>query len=379
MHFSRANLKSFIFFFVTYSSNLLIISIDCQNDHILSLPKRQVALFIFGDSLFDAGNNNHINTTTEYQANFWPYGESFFDYPTGRFCDGRLIPDFIAEYAELPFIPKFLPYHNDDQFTYGANFASGGAGALVETHQGFVIDLKTQLSYFKIVEKQWKQRLGDEEAETLLSEAVYLFSVGGNDYFNLFMPNPSDLHFSKKEYVGMVIGNLTNTIKELYKRGGRKFAFSNLCPLGCIPAMRVLFTGSTSPCVEDAQEFAQLHNKALSKLLEELEGELKGFKYAGHDLFSSLSQRFNNPSKYGFKEVTACCGSGPYRGLLSCGGKRVIKEYELCGNPSEYLFFDSAHASEKAYKQIAELMWSGTPDVTGPYNLKMLFEHSTCI
>lgn len=76
-----------------------------------------------------------------------------------------------------------------------------------------VIDLKTQLSYFKIVEKQLKQKLGDEEAETLLSEAVYLFSVGGNDYFNLFTSNSSDLHFSKKEFVGMVIGNLTNTIK----------------------------------------------------------------------------------------------------------------------------------------------------------------------
>lgn len=58
-----------------------------------------------------------------------------------------------------------------------------------------------------------KQKLGDEEAETLLSEAVYLFGVGGNDYFNLFTSNSSDLHFSKKEFVGMVIGNLTNTIK----------------------------------------------------------------------------------------------------------------------------------------------------------------------
>ena len=37
------------------------------------------ALFIFGDSFFDAGNSNFINTTTDYQAKFWPYGETFFD------------------------------------------------------------------------------------------------------------------------------------------------------------------------------------------------------------------------------------------------------------------------------------------------------------
>ncbi|PON45114.1 SGNH hydrolase-type esterase domain containing protein [Parasponia andersonii] len=30
----------------------------------------------FDDSLFDAGNNNYIKTTA--QANYYPYGETFF-------------------------------------------------------------------------------------------------------------------------------------------------------------------------------------------------------------------------------------------------------------------------------------------------------------
>lgn len=55
------------------------------------------ALFIFGDSLFDAGNNNYINTSDRFQYNFKPYGETFFRYPTGRPSDGRLIPDFIGK------------------------------------------------------------------------------------------------------------------------------------------------------------------------------------------------------------------------------------------------------------------------------------------
>ena len=74
--------------------------------------------------------------------------------------------------------------------------------------------------------------------------------------------------------------------------------------------------------------------------------------------------------------MTACCGSGTYRGILSCGGKREIKEYEVCEKPSEYLFFDADHPSEMASKQIAELMWSSEiPNVTGPYNIKTLFHH----
>ncbi|GKD49901.1 GDSL esterase/lipase 1-like protein [Tanacetum coccineum] len=96
-----------------------------------------VALFVFGDSLYDPGNNNYINTTADFQANFWPYGVSYFSPPSGRFSDGRLIADFIAEFAGLPLIPAYLdPQHNE--FVHGANFASGGAGALVETHAGFV-------------------------------------------------------------------------------------------------------------------------------------------------------------------------------------------------------------------------------------------------
>ena len=69
----------------------------------------------------------------------------------------------------------------------------------------------------------------------------------------------------------------------------------------------------------------------------------------------------------------ACCGSGPYRGILSCGG-RGAEEYQLCDNPSDYLFFDGGHLTEKANNQLAKLMWSGNSTVIWPYNLKTLFQ-----
>ncbi|GLT60001.1 hypothetical protein SLA2020_327920 [Shorea laevis] len=129
---------------------------------------------------------------------------------------------------------------------------------------------------------------------------------------------------------------------------------------------------------------AKLHNKALPLNLHELESQLEGFKYAIHDVFTSIIQRRNNftsiierrnnPSKYGFKEgKSASCGSGAYRGILSCGGKAGIS-YELCQNPSDYLFFDSIRLTEKACHQTSELSRSRSPKVTAPYNLKALFK-----
>ena len=71
--------------------------------------------------------------------------------------------------------------------------------------------------------------------------------------------------------------------------------------------------------------------------------------------------------------MVACCGSGPYRGIFNCGGKRS-KEYYLCGNVSEYVFFDSSHPTERVYQQFAEQGWSGKPSFKGSYNLRELFE-----
>lgn len=78
----------------------------------------------------------------------------------------------------------------------------------------------------------------------------------------------------------------------------------------------------------------------------------------------------------GFKEgKSACCGTGQFRGVFSCGGKRIVKEFELCENPNEYLFWDSFHLTEKVYSQLAYQMWSGEDDSKplGLYNLKDLF------
>lgn len=55
--------------------------------------KRPPVLFNFGDSNSDTGG---FNAAFGYTSNP-PYGRAFFHRPTGRFCDGRLVIDFMRE------------------------------------------------------------------------------------------------------------------------------------------------------------------------------------------------------------------------------------------------------------------------------------------
>lgn len=52
------------------------------------------AMFVFGDSLIDDGNNNDMASFAK--ANYYPYGIDFAGGPTGRFSNGYTIVDEIG-------------------------------------------------------------------------------------------------------------------------------------------------------------------------------------------------------------------------------------------------------------------------------------------
>lgn len=82
-----------------------------------------------------------------------------------------------------------------------------------------VVNLNTQLRYFKKVEKQLRKELGDEESKKLLLEAVYLISIGGNDYISPLFRNQSVYQiYSHRQYLDMVMGNLTVVIEVIRPR-----------------------------------------------------------------------------------------------------------------------------------------------------------------
>ncbi|GAB4841937.1 hypothetical protein Ancab_011894 [Ancistrocladus abbreviatus] len=364
--------------------------------------KQLVPLFVFGDSLFDPGNNNYLNSSTGMgmgQATTWPYGETFFKHPTGRLSDGRIVPDFIGHNettlrcpslyygiwsyiilinfqvtqccgcaAEFFRLPLWKPYLEPGQHRFGggANFASGGAGVLTETHRG-TISLRGQLSYFKDVVKTLKRQFGEVETKNLMGRAVYLISMGGNDYFSFYSSYPNATRSSQKQFVGIVTRNLTQILEEIYNIGGRKIAFQNVGALGCVPINRAKTVDGS--CLEELSAMARMHNLALSRSLENLGRRLPGFKYSIFDYYHAILDRVNRPKKYGFTNGTsACCGGKT--GM--CGGK--MGSTEVCSGPSKYVWFDGGHTTEACNWQLAKLIWKGKTDVVRPYNVKQLYE-----
>ncbi|KAL2334285.1 hypothetical protein Fmac_015498 [Flemingia macrophylla] len=93
---------------------------------MVNIPKFS-SILVFGDSLVDTGNNNHINTLAK--ADHFPYGRDFPGHvATGRVSNGKLVPDFLASILNLKdIVPPYLdPNLSDEQLLTGVSFASAG-------------------------------------------------------------------------------------------------------------------------------------------------------------------------------------------------------------------------------------------------------------
>lgn len=143
------------------------------------------AIFYFGDSIFDTGNNNHIPTLG--LANHPPYGRDFpGSRPTGRFSNGRLVPDLLNERLQLKeFSPPFLDATlSDKDIVTGVNFASAGSGFDDRTsHLANTMPLSAQVDLFR---EEYLPRLrsiaGDKEAARIIASSLIFINSGTNDF-----------------------------------------------------------------------------------------------------------------------------------------------------------------------------------------------------
>ncbi|KAI5333844.1 hypothetical protein L3X38_023976 [Prunus dulcis] len=312
------------------------------------------AVIVFGDSTVDAGNNNQISTVLK--SDFQPYGRDFFGgQPTGRFSNGRVPTDFISEAFKIkPTIPAYLdPTYTIKDFATGVCFASAGTGYDNATSDVLsVIPLWKELEYYKKYQKDLRSYLGNDKANEVLGEALYLLSIGTNDFVeNYYVTKRRSSEFSIEEYQNFLAGIAGNFITELYQLGARKMSISGLPPMGCLPLERTTNILSGSDCIEEYNDVARIFNEKLQGLIEKLSKKLVRIQLVLSNPYDILLEIIQNPATFGFEDAaTACCGTGLFEMSYMCN---KITPF-TCSDANKYVFWDSFHPTEKTNAIIAD-------------------------
>ncbi|CAN6215585.1 unnamed protein product, partial [Urochloa humidicola] len=147
------------------------------------------AMYVFGDSILDVGNNNYLPGKDIPRANMPYYGVDFPGgaRPTGRWSNGYNVADFIAKamgFSRSP--PAYLSLTPRSSRLVvrglgGVNYASGAAGILDSTFAGTNIPLSKQVRNFGTTRAQMVTNIGGTKANDLLSKSLFLIGIGTND------------------------------------------------------------------------------------------------------------------------------------------------------------------------------------------------------
>ncbi|MCL7050414.1 hypothetical protein MKW94_014875 [Papaver nudicaule] len=269
------------------------------------------ALYLFGGSSFDAGNNNFLQT--QAKANFFPYGIDFPGGSTGRFTNGPTSGDFIAKFLGLPYPPAYLSLSEQQRqiIITGMNYASGAAGILPESGSalGDILSLDEQISYFQSTVRNDLPKIfsNPEVLSHYLSRSVFVFAIGANDYLNNYL-QPQLYNSSKtnspQQFANLLLDTLGQQLTTIYNLGGRKFVVYGIGALGCLPVILAnVYPKPTTPCAENVNNLINIFNNGLAAKLQQLSSSLKDSTFVRADAYAESYAQFQDPM------ICSLCGS----------------------------------------------------------------------
>ncbi|XP_054778274.1 GDSL esterase/lipase At2g04020-like [Prosopis cineraria] len=312
------------------------------SDHAL-IP----AIYVFGDSTADVGNNDYLNSKAKA---VWPYGVDN-NNATGRFSNGKVSVDFLATYLGLPMAPAYLSLSEDQrsQIVTGINYASASCGILNTTGMGECLCLTKQVEYFTLTATQDLPKAinDEEELSEHLGKSIFVFFIGNND-FNPQVNGNLTAKMTYEQLSDILLDEITTQMKKIYDLGARKFVVSSLSV--CPPHYYNLSAGCGNRYYAD-------------KLPGRLEGlkdnGLTGFEFTVFDGYEILGRVYQHPDEFGFTHVGVPCYNHESK--------------TLCPDRSKYNQFDRfGHQTEASHEIAAWDCFKGTS--CSPYNLLELIE-----
>ncbi|XP_047061880.1 GDSL esterase/lipase APG-like [Lolium rigidum] len=313
------------------------------------------AIMFFGDSLVDVGNNDYIHTIVK--ANLPPYGRDFEgNVATGRFCNGMLLSDMIGENLGFSISPPayLSPQAAGTNLLNGANFASAGSGYYDPTSLMYgLIPLSQQLKNFKEYISKLVAVAGSSQAQSIISDSLYILSSGSNDFaFNYYINPLLYKTVTTDDFADLLVGISIRTVTQLYGMGARRIGVFSVPPFGCFPLAITVFGFGSSKCVPGLNDDALRLNKKLNTAIDLLSKQLHDLKIEFLDIYTPVYILSTFPGSQGFTETRrACCGTGTVEStILLCNPKSI----GTCPNATTYVYWDVLHPSEAANKVIVD-------------------------
>ncbi|CAJ2632382.1 unnamed protein product [Trifolium pratense] len=327
-------LLSLIFLMLHLSGQRVV---EAETDHNIT------KLFVFGDSYADTGN------IKRGLASSWkhPYGVTFPGKPAGRFSDGRVLTDYIAQYLKMksPISYRVRKYAMPHHLKYGMNFAFGGTGVFETLNPG--PNMTTQIDFF---EGALKDKLYTTED---INNSVALVSVAGNDYTRYTVKNGSIQGLPS--FIESLINQTITNIIRIKGLGVKKVIISNLQPVGCLPSTTA--SNSFKQCNETSNNLLALyHNTLLTQAVTKLNQQTKDHNSSPFlvlNLYDSFMSVLNHPSTHNIMDKLKPCCVG-VSNEYSCGSvdENNVKKYLVCEKPKSAFFWDLVHPTEAGWHAV---------------------------
>jgi outer membrane lipase/esterase len=245
-------------------------------------------LIVFGDSLSDTGA---VFAVTHGAVPPSP------PYYAGRFSNGPVWPEYLGAALSLPV----------------ENYAYGGA----QTDRANLFDGLFGIDFPGLSDEI---ALFTSQHAAADPDAIYVAWAGANDF-------RAALSKGQTPDMAAIVANILSAVEALYRAGARYVVVLNLPDLGLTPEGRASGAGPLITFLSDTFN-------------QHLEGALAARAPGAIrlDVFGLMTQVVNDPSEYGFTDVTTPC-------LTPAG---------VCGDPDRHVFWDHVHPTTNGHAIIAD-------------------------
>lgn len=281
-------------------------------DALVKKPANIDRLIVFGDSLSDTGNLQRFSNLGPLKTLLLPSCV----YWQGRFSNGPIWLDYLSSSLSSGF----------------ANYAVGGA----QTNEPPLSEMTGLNGFFaRLTPAYWAERISrswirslseqiDSHLDSLIEmpspdDLVFIW-IGANNYLNdgMLVQNKDGKPnlIEAQKLIGHTIDDIEAAILKLNHLGYRKFAVASIPELAGLPVN----PSDPDPVTNSTYYYlTRQHNKALQAMIERVQTEHKGIQLARLRAFSINQKTIENPSEYGFSDITNPCYKGSLFGPFKPG------------------------------------------------------------